>query len=732
MGVPKFYKWLMDMGFDGVLLKSLPRDVSSFSIDLNGLLHRCAQKTYAYGAYENDLDRKKYVEETDEETLEREFFKVLNDELGKAIAGGRPQDILVIAVDGVAPYAKINQQRQRRFKTALDSKGKSKFNSSAITPGTEFMKNIHNYLERWFKANSNTTYQTATYQTLALIPDKLIYSSHMEPGEGEHKIMDLMRMGEIKGDGAHVLYGMDADLIVLSLLSPISNIYLMREDVENIINIEKLKYVLQQKLGKENVIPDFAFMTFLIGNDFLPHTPAFSNLDTSMSNMFNIYKRNNFQLIRDKKLNWSDVVLFFQALAENEKSMLSFEAERNIMNPLKILQESSATDVKQTKGIGVRKIEIRKDVDLERFSQEWYKKVFSPKSDNLVKLMIPDFEFVVDPNQITDMVYQYIIGLHWIYDYYTKGMSNVNIEYIYNYSYAPLLTDIHKLYSNVNIYSGYQPIPGQMALNPIYQMLAVLPSKSLDLLPKPLQFLMTNDSPIIDLYPLNFVFDQSGTDTDWQGVVLLPTVDIPRIVKAVNDNVDVNELIISYKSDLTKIIQRTEEQTSKMNIFLTKEKVLERNRLLRRKQYKKPFPIQKTSGSEIPPPKKTTFIQKNNENINEPDPHKDIQKTTTHPHKDIQVRRYPQRNEGDNQVRRYPQRNEEQKRRYPMKNGERGERNEEMKNVEGGERRYPGKGQYVGRGGIRNDEGGERKYPVKGQYGGRGSIRKYPRNDDKK
>ena len=61
-----------------------------------------------------------------------------------------------MAIDGVAPRAKMNQQRSRRFRTALDAeKAMEKavkeglempkdppFDSNCITPGTEFMARL--------------------------------------------------------------------------------------------------------------------------------------------------------------------------------------------------------------------------------------------------------------------------------------------------------------------------------------------------------------------------------------------------------------------------------------------------------------------------------------------------------------------------------------------------------------------------------------------------------------
>ena len=68
------------------------------------------------------------------------------------------------------------------------------FDSNSITPGTEFMKRLDNFFQRWIVSASKT------------LPPKVIYSSHMVSGEAEHKIYEMMRQGEVSGSGAHVVY----------------------------------------------------------------------------------------------------------------------------------------------------------------------------------------------------------------------------------------------------------------------------------------------------------------------------------------------------------------------------------------------------------------------------------------------------------------------------------------------------------------------------------------------
>ncbi|CAB4403461.1 unnamed protein product [Rhizophagus irregularis] len=103
-------------------------------------------------------------------------------------------NVLYLAIDGVAPRAKMNQQRSRyRQSIDQDVKLKKSFDSNCITPGTFFMAR------------------------LAL---KVILSDASVPGEGEHKIMDFIRAQRASPyhdpNTRHVIYGLDADLIMLS------------------------------------------------------------------------------------------------------------------------------------------------------------------------------------------------------------------------------------------------------------------------------------------------------------------------------------------------------------------------------------------------------------------------------------------------------------------------------------------------------------------------------------
>ena len=234
------------------------------------------------------------------------------------------------------------QQRQRRFKSILTKKilNKSGWNSNQITPGTNFMIDLDKYLINEFKSKKN-----------------IIFSGSNEPMEGEHKICKIIKEKEsVYKDKNIIIYGLDADLIMLGLLLNIKfNIFLYKEThhfsyISNIdkeksyyFNIFKLAEQLNILLKNENIeqsICDYCFICFLCGNDFLPHLPSINIRNDGIHYLIEKYLELNNNLINiDKKtINWTIFCNYVSILSksENEKLKENLQWKIKLENKTKI------------------------------------------------------------------------------------------------------------------------------------------------------------------------------------------------------------------------------------------------------------------------------------------------------------------------------------------------------------------------------------------------------------
>lgn len=153
---------------------------------------------------------------------------------------------------------------------------------------------------------------------------EIVLSGHEVPGEGEHKIMEYIRLAkaqpEYDANTRHCLYGLDADLIMLGLLSHDPHFCLLREEVtfgrqqqkkkkdlehqnfylmhlcivREYLELEfqelKVPTVLDFPFDLERIIDDFILMAFFVGNDFLPNLPNLHINEGALALMFKVYK----------------------------------------------------------------------------------------------------------------------------------------------------------------------------------------------------------------------------------------------------------------------------------------------------------------------------------------------------------------------------------------------------------------------------------------------------------
>ena len=241
-------------------------------------------------------------------------------------------ELIYIAMDGAVNAAKQKQQRDRRFHSICRKNRINKINQSVgsdidktsinnnidtncISPGTVFMYNLSIAIKHAIK--NSDVFKNKT----------IIFSDSSLPNEGEHKILQHIKLAKhLAIDGTEkecnlygvehntIIYGMDSDLIMLSLIADQSNTYLFREANEygNLASIyEGKKFLFMDIDGlsfaiinsfkqyhpnicddmrlKQRFIDDYVFLSMILGNDFMPKNHWYSIYEGGINRIFSAY-----------------------------------------------------------------------------------------------------------------------------------------------------------------------------------------------------------------------------------------------------------------------------------------------------------------------------------------------------------------------------------------------------------------------------------------------------------
>ena len=384
MGIPSYFNFILKNHSKIIRNKSQVRSDFLF-VDANSLIYDCINEFQNEVPLVNDV-----------------IYKQVYENINKLIKSVDPKNKTYICFDGVPPCAKMNQQRQRRFKGSLTNKILNKeggsWNRNQITPGTAFMVGLDKYLIQKFSKETN-----------------VVFNPSSEPSEGEHKISNIIKSNTTFKKHNLVIYGLDADLFMLGLLLVLRdyNIFLYKEThhfsyISKINGKEKYYFDIvsfsrelgnKLKVSTKQAICDYCLMAFLCGNDFLPHLHSINIRNNGIQFIVDSYLRHNgtkYPLIDADvgNINWKNFHMFLSVLCEEE-------------------QENILANLKWKLGQKYKKQPLNMSDKLEMLPS------FDTEKEEYLYENIDNFrDFVFENDSIKEICCNYLEMIQWTWHYY--------------------------------------------------------------------------------------------------------------------------------------------------------------------------------------------------------------------------------------------------------------------------------------------------------------------------
>lgn len=411
-------------------------------------------------------------------------------------------------------------------------------------------------------------------------------------------IRDLRSDGNYEPNQRHCMYGQDADLIMLGLATHEPHFALLREVVNfnsfgpkqatlrqsksaqfQLLHLSILREYLSLDFAceshwlpdQERLIDDFILLTFLVGNDFLPHLPT---LDIS-EHAFDLLIRSYRSLMNEEPgyivcdgeiKDLSRLEKLFKIVGAQESNILknreddvkAFNKKRRKFKDVSILSMGDLEEEEEERqlafdnalSIAMGNISLDTDEDVNTTDDDWIavskptlsadksKNSSNPSTDELVinkdyrgRYYYEKYKVIVNSNAgesfLSELRMHYLQGLIWCLAYYIKGC--ISWTWYYPYHYGPMLQDMIDLTQVKSTISFHLGSP----FTPFQQLLGCLPPASTRLLPRSYQWLMvSSDSPVLHFYPVEFGIDQDGKKNPWEAVVLLDFIDEIKLIAA--------------------------------------------------------------------------------------------------------------------------------------------------------------------------------------------------------
>ena len=505
MGVPSYFAWIVKRYQNQVLWKKRPdciqqRETDILYLDFNCAIHADARsKPHLYPSPELYQSILNYCM-----TIIREI---------------QPRHKIYIAMDGVPPFAKMEQQRMRRYKSIKEEKIKdelkiryrksreTKPDYNMISPGTEFMCDLSDYIETHLMDRLRPLYNGQILPQVILSPTSV-------SGEGEHKIIQDMVNHEYDKQNPKpsiVIYGLDSDMIFLTLLHQhhARSLYLMREEIEfkqgsktnigvfhylDILSfsnylvhslfpyphVTNIKDCPTKDIHHQRTILDYTYLCLLVGNDFLPSFPSLKIREGGLTRLLEIYTQlteergqHLFTIKNTKKKNnmncpsytnetiylnetiWMELLYRLASTETNDLKSMQLKKQQRIQQFRRRIQQEK--DPYEKELLKLNYIETRHCSPIQLGRKGWHTRYYS----HHFHIKKEDEKRKKISCHITPICQAYWKTMNWCFSYYLHGSfmkhtCNNNICH-YPYSVSPTLFDFSQYLSN-HLTTSFTPL----------------------------------------------------------------------------------------------------------------------------------------------------------------------------------------------------------------------------------------------------------------------------------
>lgn len=474
MGIPRYFGSVV-RNINGVVNKGHPTSCDFLCVDFNAMIHPVVRQITRESTPSMDV-----------------IFSAVFDDLERLVGLCSPEKKVFIAHDGVCPYAKIIQQRRRRFLGHLERKFKSEpeppFDSVHISPGTEFTTRLTKYIQD------------------RCCEKGWMYSGADEEGEGEQKIFKFLKLFAGPLDKV-TIHGLDADMILLSLCSRIKNIRIMREDIQSeYINVDSLFKEIACMITKDesqyqNAIDSYCFMMSVCGNDFLPKMPGMQVDEKTVERIISSIANNIFidNLSVSTHLLWN--VLNNLALQED-----TYVCEMN--------DKYIKTHARMGDKLPVSHLAFKMGQKTWRLDYHaWFCKG-------------------CDPDTVVKISNDYIRGMMFVWDYYTFHGNCTDWTWFYPWNHAPSMLEL----SNYILEYTHSVREYKKAVSVDVQLLSIVPRTSRGVLPNRLSKVYER---ISYLHPVGTNVCSYGVYKFHEIVPFLPPISPSTILAEIEKNTTV-------------------------------------------------------------------------------------------------------------------------------------------------------------------------------------------------